>query len=249
MAIITRGSMDQFSVEPTYAGVTSLAGADQVDSFGALSEVTREAPAGLFRFAVSPENRGLAVASLRLDKEFRSYLARLLKQSSDIYFLAWCWDLSGSPASTYPGLAASPTSSLIPIGKGETREFIGSGAVLFPARPVTAGLALRIQIWESAHRARDFGRTLASVAAAIQQSKLNSLLTLIGTATGVATATVALVEQASLELAKTVGDILKASSDDHVDFYEGYFPASEPWLDGVDLCKGHASEIGLNRFR
>ncbi len=248
MALITDGSLTQFSVEPTDAALASLPEADQVDNFGVLAEVTREAPAEVFRFAVSPDARGLAVATLRLEKGFQSFLARFLHRTSNVYFLAWCWDLSGSAASLYPGPTADPTSVLIPIKGGEVREFIGEGAVLFPPRPVTAGLAMRMQIWESAQGTRQFGKTLSSVAQTIQQSKLNTLLTLIATATGVATATVALVEQAALELGKAIGDILQASSDDYVDFYEGYFPASQPWTTRQTSSRGHASEIVLNRF-
>jgi hypothetical protein len=248
VALITIGSLTQFSVEPTDAALASVPEADAVNNFGVLAEVTREAPAGVFRFAVSPEGRGLAVASLRLEKGFQNFLARLFHKTSDVYFLAWCWDMSGDPASLYPGAVADPASGLIPMKGGEIREFIGAGAVLFPARPVTAGLAMRMQIWESAQGSRQFGQTMSTVAQTIQQSKLNAALTLIATATGVATATVALVEQAALELGRVIGDILKASSDDYVDFYEGYFPASESWADGQTAYKGHASEIVLNRF-
>jgi hypothetical protein len=249
MAIITSGSLAQFSVEPTTAAYASVAAADQVDNFGVLAEVSREVPADTFRFAVSSESRGLGVAKLTLDKDFQSFLARLFHKTSDVYFLAWCWDLSGTPTSIYPGTAADPSSALIPMRGGEAREFIGAGAVLFPARPVTAGLAVRIQIWESAKGTRDFGQTLSTVADTIQKSKLNSMLTLIATATGVASATVALVEQAALELAKAIGSVLQASSDDYVDFYEGYFPASASWTDGDAPYQGRASEIVLNRFR
>lgn len=249
MAIITSGSLADFSVVPTSTALESLDTSDQIDNFGLLTEVTREIPAEQFRFAVSPEARGLALARLRLDKGFQSFLARMFRRTSDVYFLAWCWDLSGHPASMYPGNAADPLSALIPMRGGDLREFIGAGAVLFPARPVEAGLAVRLQIWESAKGVRDFGQTLSTVAGAIQNSKLNSLLTLISTAAGIAPATVALVEQASLELARVIGVVLQASSDDYVDFYEGYFPATAPWTDGEELYGGRSSEIVLNRFR
>ena len=248
MAIITTGSLLDFSVEPTNKAFESLDSADQVDNFAVLAEVAREVPADVFRFAASHEARGLAVARLRLDKGFQSFLARLLHKTSDVYFLAWCWDMRGMPASIYPGSAADASSALIPMRGGDVREFIGAGAVLFPPRPVMAGLAVRIQIWESAKGTRDFGQTLSTVADAIQKSKLNSVLTLIATATGVASATVALVEQAALELAKVVGSVLLASSDDYVDFYEGYFPAIAPWTEGEVAYSGRASEIVLNRF-
>ena len=248
MPIITTGSLADFSITPTDNAYKSMAAADEVDNFGVLAEVTRDAPADLFTFDVSAEPRGLGIASLRLEKGFQNFLARLLQQTSDIYFLAWCWDMSGTPATVYPGAAADPTSVLIPMKAGSIREFMGAGALLFPARPVTAGLAVRIQIWESAQGTRDFGKTLAAVADVIQKSKLNSLLTVIGLAAGVATATVAMVEQAALELGKVIGDVLQASSDDYVDFYEGYFPAAAPWNHGNVAYPGRSSEIKLNQF-
>ncbi|PXX06374.1 hypothetical protein [Mycolicibacterium moriokaense] len=248
MAIITSGSLADFSITPTDGAYKSMAAADEIDSFGVLAEVTRDAPADLFKFDVSAESRGLGLASLRLEKGFQNFLARLFNKTSDIYFLAWCWDMSGAPATVYPDAAAAPTSVLIPMEAGQVRQFMGAGVLLFPARPVTAGLAVRIQIWESAQGTRDFGKTLSAVADVIQKSKLNSLLTMIGMVTGVATATVALVEQAALELGKAVGDVLQASSDDYVDFYEGYFPAAEAWNHGDVAYPGRASEINLNRF-
>ena len=248
MPIITTGSLSDFSITPTAAAYESIAAADDVDTFGVLAEITRDAPANLFKFDVSAEHRGLAMASLRLDPGFQNFLARLFKKTSDIYFLAWCWDMSGEPATVYPGAAAAPTSVLIPMKAGSIREFIGAGALLFPARAVTAGLAVRVQIWESAQGTRDFGKTLSTVADAIQKSELNSLLTVIGTLTGVATATVALIEQAALELGKVIGNVLQASSDDYVDFYEGYFPAAAPWVHGNVSYSGTSSQITLNQF-
>lgn len=248
MAIITRGSLADFSIEPTKGASTSVAAADVVDNFGVLAEVTRDAPADVFQFEVSPEPRGLALARLRLDTGFQSFLARLFHKTSDVYFLAWCWDLSGAPASVYPGVSANPTSVLIPMRGGDVREFMGEGALLFPRRRVTAGLAVRIQIWESAEGIRNFGQTLSSVADVIQKSDLNSLLTVVGAAMGVATASVVLIEQAALELGKAVGDVLKETSDDYVDFYEGYFPSASAWPHSEIAYPGHASEIALKQF-
>jgi hypothetical protein len=248
MAIITRGSLAEFSITPTDRAYKSLPAADEVDNFGVLAEVAHEVPADVYEFDVSPESRGLALARLHLDKGFQNFLSRLFRTTSDVYFLAWCWDLSGAQTWVYPGGGADSASVLIPMKGGDVREFIGKGVLLFPARPVTAGLAVRIQIWESAKNTRDFGNTLSSVANVIQKSQLNSLLTLIGAVGGVATATVALVEQAALELAKAVGDVLKGSSDDYVDFYEGYFPSAEPWTHREVEYSGTASQITLSQF-
>ncbi|MFG2235095.1 hypothetical protein ACGFNX_34755 [Streptomyces sp. NPDC048723] len=128
------------------------------------------------------------------------------------------------------------------------REFIGEGSILFHSRPVTARLAVRIQVWESGQGIRDFGESLTTVSNTIQENNLNSMLTLIATAANVATATVALVERAALELGKAVGRALQAASDDYVDFYEGYYPASSSWSARQETYRGADSEITLSLF-
>jgi hypothetical protein len=248
MAIITQGSIYDFSVELVPSAEQTIAGLNQVDSFATLAQVSSAVPADAFQFMVSAEARGLALASIRLEPGFQSFLKRLFNKTSDIYFIAWCWDCSGQPVATYPGIGADPKSCLIPLHGGQLREFIGAGALLFPARAVKAGLAVRIQVWESKKGTRDFGKALAEVSEKVQQSKLNSLLTLIAGVTSVPTATIAMIEQAALELGKTIGIVLQAINDDYVDFYEGYFPASASWQVGEDSYKGTASEIALNLF-
>lgn len=48
--------------------------------------------------------------------------------------------------------------------------------------------------------------------------------------------------------AETVGKVLQASSDDYVDYYEGYFPARDPWTPPTQSWRGHSSEIELTRL-
>ena len=248
MAIITQGSISDFSVEMIPGRPAQIYGLEEVDTFGVLAEVSNTVTSDTFRYAVSAEARGLALSSIRLEREFQGFLKRLLKKTSDIYFVAWCWDLSGQPVATYPAAGAAAETCLIPLRGGQLREFIGAGTVLFDARPVTAGLGVRLQVWESKKSKRDFGKVLAEVSEKIQQSDLNSLLNLIGAVVSVPTATISVIEQAALELGKTVGTVLQALSDDYVDFYEGYFPASSPWKLGKDPYSGSASKIVLSLF-
>jgi hypothetical protein len=244
MALITSGSIRDFSVELQ----TPSAGAPEIENFAVLAEVSRGVPANTFAALVSPETRGLGLQSLRLDEGFQGFLTRLLGRDTDIYFLAWAWDLSGQPVAFYPGKVTDKTTCLIPLKGGQSREFIGQGVALFPPRRVAAGIALRIQIWESKKGIRDFGEAMDSVARNIQESKINSVLQLVAMGTGVTGATVTLVEEASLELAKIVGAVLKTVGDDYVDFYEGYFPASQSWSRSNMPYRGTASEIVLSRF-
>jgi hypothetical protein len=248
MALIQTGSFSDLSVVVRPEAAEALEGANEVDSFGVLAETSSAMPADSFDFAISHERRGLALQSLRLEKGFQSLIRRLFDATSDVYFLAWAWDFSGQQAVVYPGAATDTGAALIPMKGGELREFLGAGVALFPERLVTAGIALRIQVWQSKQDVREFGKTMTTVAEAIQQSQLNSLLTVLAVATGATTATISLVANASLELADVVGKILQASSDDYVDFYEGYFPASAPWTPETQSWQGHASEVSLRRL-
>ncbi|HKB50398.1 MAG TPA: hypothetical protein VKC63_03090 [Solirubrobacterales bacterium] len=252
MALIKSGEFAEFSLAPRVA----VAGVAQqgVDSFSTLSEATREAPFDNLGFAKTDEPRGLTLKKLHMGPKFQSFIARIFDLTSEVYFLAWAWDLSGakvqgeSPIYLYPGTVSPVDGTLIPMKGSEEREFLGSGVLLYPARRVTAGISLRLQLWESHSKERKFGETLQKVTSSIQKSQLNQVLTLVAGIGGVTTGTVALVEQAGLELVSVIGEVLKATSDDYVDYYEGYFPASVPWEPEEQSWSGHASEIVLSRI-
>ena len=53
---------------------------------------------------------------------------------------------------------------------------------------------------------------------------------------------------AACELEKAMGAILKANSDDYIDFYEGYYPVSDLWPSGDEKHTGCHSEITLTRL-
>jgi len=110
------------------------------------------------------------------------------------------------------------------------------------------GIALRMQIWASKQGTRDFGKTMETVATTVQQRQLNAVLTVLSVATRLTTATIDLAFKASLELGELIGKVLQASSDDYVDYYEGYFPAREPWSPAQQTWSGHASQITLSRL-
>ena len=245
MALIQAGNFHDLSVVARPEAAEEL---DQVDTFSVLSEVSREVPAESFDFLQSSRPRGLALHSLRLEKGFQGFIKRLFNATSEVYFLAWAWDFSGQPPVFYPGAVADSGTALIPMKGGELREFVGAGIVLFPARPVTAGLALRLQVWESEKGTRDFGKTMETVSRTIQESELNTVLTLLAVATGATTATIDLVWKASLELAGAIGKVLQATSDDYVDYYEGYFPAADDWVPEKQAYSGHTSAITLQRL-
>ena len=248
MAIIRAGSLDDFSAVVTARERAVLPVLCGLDRFSVLRETTRSVQPVPIEFERSDSRRGLALKSLKLTEGFEGFLQGLLNPTNEVYFLSWAWDLSGKPIVQYPGAGATAQDCIIPLGVGKVRELLGAGIVLFPARTITAGLAVRIQLWESDQGARDFGKAMSEVANTIKASDLSNLLELTSMATGVTGTTIALIAEASLELAKAIGKILQANSDDYVDFYEGYFPAADEWSKGHETYQGYASEITLTRL-
>lgn len=246
MAIIRRGDFGAFFVQPSAGTLRDQPETVDLDTLDVLSEVSSVVAGEPLEFGRSVQARGLALGQLTLNKGFQSFLTRLFRQTSKVYFLSWAWDLSGSGPFLYPGTVAP--ASLIPLRDEETREFIGQGAVLFPARTVTAGLAFRMQLWESNKGAREFGATMKEVSDAVTGSELSQLLAGVATLTGVPGATMTAIAMAAAELGGLIGGILARRGDDYADFFEGYFSASEEWLKGEERHKGHASEIVLVRM-
>jgi hypothetical protein len=245
MALIGRGALDDFSAVPRAAAIASRPGLAGLRRLGTLTEACRALPLLPLDFEPSRERRGLALAELQLRPGF---LGDLFGATSEVYFVAWAWDMSGAPPVDYPGAGASPDTCIVPLEAGGVRRFLGAGAVLFPARVVSAGLAVRIMLWESDAAMRSFGRAMVEVADAIQASELTRLLSMISPATGGTVAMVAAVATAATELSRVIGAILRANGDDYVDLYEGYYPVSEPWVPGEERHGGHDSEIVLRRF-
>jgi hypothetical protein len=243
MALLNVGSLADFSVTPIEATT------EPADSFAVLapraSDSKTERP---LKAVLSPEPRGLTLQSLTLDREFQSLLTRLLKKTSDVYFLAWAWDLSGEPPFLYPGAGAGPGTCIIPLRGDESREFLGDGTLLFPEQTVTGGIALRFQLWESKGKTRDFGEAMVEAAEIVRKSHLTELLAVLSAATGLTTAALAGVQAAAVELASLIGSLLAKRSDQNVDYYEGYFAASKPWTPATEARTGVASEIVLNRL-
>jgi hypothetical protein len=187
------------------------------------------------------------VNSIGLHRNFEGLLDNVFDGKMEVYFIGLAWDLSGEEPYLYPGKAIDVQSVRIPIKTNSNREFIGDGALLFPPRVVSSGLAVRIQVWESDEDVRKLGKTISSVSDAVSKSSLTQLLSLIALAGGPTTATLSLIKDASLELAGVIGTILQANSDDFVDFYEGFYSASDRW-GGSKKYEGFASDITLGQI-
>jgi hypothetical protein len=167
VALITSGSVEDFSVAPVGPSVQRLSREYYVNTAGAFQYLSDQFRADDYEFAVSKEPRGIALENLKLEKEAQKFFKRLFRRDSKVYFVAWGWDLGGTPAYTYPGVQAGAGDVLIPMRVGEVREFLGAGLPLFPTRIVTSGIQVRIQIWESRKGVRAFGSAMSEVGAAM----------------------------------------------------------------------------------
>jgi hypothetical protein len=248
MALIKAGSIDDFAVEVKQALMhRENLSWTKMNRISEIREVTRAIAPTAFEFATSEEGRGLGIKNFLLEKDFDGILGGLFDRKNEIYFVAWAWDLSGEPVYQYPGKDVGVEDVIIPMISGILREFVGEGINLFPKRPVKGGIGVRIQIWESDKKTRDFGEVLSQVSDSIKKSEMNNLLSLIAL-TGAPAATISTIAKASLELAGIIGTILKTNSNDYVDFFEGYYSADKKWNTGLDSYKGHASAISLEKF-
>ena len=249
MAVIKHGSFDNFSATVRAEERESRAALNELRTFSLLRETTRDIQPVPVEFGISNPPRGLALKSIKLTQGFEGFFQSLLNKENEVYFLSWAWDFSGNPPELYPGVGVKTENCIIPLKTDQEREFLGAGILLFPPKFITAGLAIRIHLWESNHKVRDLGKTIQEVVNVIKTSELNNHLSLISVATGLITGTtIDIIKNAAPKLAEAIDKILQANSDDYVDLYEGYYPAAVPWTTGDEIHRGHASEITLTRL-
>jgi hypothetical protein len=248
MALIEFGSIDSFSVSAKASAMKQKPYLKGIRSFSELREVSSGIPPDSFELITSTDQRGVGLKSIHLTKGFEGFLQKYLNKANEIYFFAWAWDLSGVPANLYPGSNIDSKEVFIKFKKGSIREFIGQGVNLFPKRNVKGGIAIRIQLWESDQKVRDFGKVMTDTAETISKSSLNHLLSTISLVTGVSGTTITLIKDASIQLANLIGTILRANGDDYVDFFEGYYSSAIEWTTGYEPYSGNSSILTLNKY-
>lgn len=248
MALIKVGSINNFAVSANVNAMKQKPFLKGIRSFSALNEVSRNIPPDSFELITSTDQRGIGLKSIQLTEGFEGFLQKFLNKKNEIYFFAWAWDLSGQPVNLYPGSNVNPQDVVIPIKAGKVREFIGQGINLFPKRYVNGGIVIRIQLWESDQKVRNFGKAMSDTADAISKSQLNQLLSAISLVTGVTGTTITLIKEAALQLANVIGIILRSNGDDYVDLFEGYYSSDQIWTTGNKPYPGNSSILTLNKY-
>lgn len=248
MALIKIGSINNFAVSANETAIRHKPYLKRIRNFSALNEVSRDIAPNTFDIVTSTDQRGIGLKSITLKNGFEGFLQKFLNPTNEIYFVSWVWDLSGQPIIQYPGSKINARDVIIPIKIGAIREFIGQGINLFPKRQVKGGIAIRIQLWESDEKERNFGKAMIDTADAIKKSELNNLLSLVSLTTGVTEASITLIKESSIGLAKIIGTILQSNGNDYVDFFEGYYSADQNWIAGDETYEGNASILTFKKY-
>lgn len=254
MAIIQHGSFGDIPVsfkEDAIAKMANAASLRRLDKVSLVQQASRSIQPETLAIPQSSNERGLALKSITLKKDFEGFIDKLFKEfnarfENDIYFVAWVWDLSGEPPVLYPSPDSTgnfdPQKCIFSVNVSEERTFGGVGINLLDQRKIVGGINVRMQIWESDRKTSDFGKAMTEVANTVRNSELSNLLKVISLTAGLVTggvtiATTNLIAQGSADLASAVGRILQAKSDDYVDFFEGYYPINYDWKPGKELTE------------
>jgi len=240
MAVIQHGTMDDFSI--SVGRQLEIKGEPSVLALGDAEAKSIH----ISDFSDSAERRGITLSALSMNEQFPGFIDRIFNLESKFYFLCWTWDMKS--IHLYPGEITTPDTCLIPLRPSNSeRRFIGDGVVLFPPRTVRGGIAVRVQIWESKQDVREFGALMQRIAALVSSSELNDVITGLGSAAaGGAIAGAMLAQRAAVKLTKAIGAELENSSDELVDYFEGYFSAKSVWQVGNQTYEGVGSSIELN---
>lgn len=257
MAIIQQGSFDDTPV--TFEGNALTKSVQKLNKISLVKQAARSVQDKPLVIHRSNDKRGIALKSITLEKDFEGFIEKLFNPIDDLnrnhlYFVAWVWDLSGKPPVLYPSPDQEgkfdPQQCIFSINPGRPRFFGGAGINLFDKQKIVGGINIRMQIWESDAKTIDFGKTMTEVANTVKNSQLSNLLNLISLASGgITVATTNLIAQASAELSSYVGKVLQATSDDYVDFFEGYYPLSYSWETGEEIIEeGYASKLRFTKL-
>ena len=174
---------------------------------------------------VSGEAWSLYLARFRLLRSFDAGIFRKNPKNS-VFFTGVAWDRAGAAEVCPEGiLKGQPIIHNAYVD--EDLWFHGSGLPLWASRPVTQRLDIVFYAFDSDEDLRKGGATAQKIVKAIQGSKLVSLVTAAGVATGVPGATAAVVSEAALELAGILADLAAVNEDDRITVFQTSFGTEE----------------------
>jgi len=210
-------------IKPTHKSKVKFSSTLSMD---ALAELSFNIEIPSMDLAKSKGKWGLYLKSLTLHASFEGFIVNLFNPDNEIYFTSIAWDYSGNSPFVYPPKGMKGSDFSIPMKAKTTRQFIGDGVMIWPAKTVVGGLNVAILIYECDDDVRATGEKLVGIHDTVGSSKLTSLIAAISAnptlATGIA------IGEAVNELMSVIGNIMKRDGDDYVDFFEGSYGTDKP---------------------
>jgi hypothetical protein len=238
MPLISRGSLDGFTAVASDSRTLDQ-GLTGPHAFSVFREVARELQPVPLTFSQSGSPIQLHITGVRLNPGSRVMLRHVADADRPVYLLVWWWDLAGGGPVVVP-LLPNAADWVLTLG-GDGRHLARPLTVVEPGREIVGGLAVRVILWQS-EPGTDAGRVTAEVAEAMRHSMLAGMLGILASASGTDMATVIAIRQAAAALGPEIAPVLRALCPDYIDFFEGFYPATDPVQDGESYV-GYQSEI------
>lgn len=190
-------------------------------SLGAAKDLRAEINVKGMELVRSKEAWALYLKRLTLRRGFEGFLSGLFNKTNEIYFVAFAWDYSGRKPKVFPYTTLEPSEYVLKMKKGQTREFVGDGVALWPARRVSGALNLILMVYESDREVQRSGEVLQTIHETVDKSTLTDLVSAIAANPAIATARA--ISGAVKDLVETVGKIMKKNKNDVVELFEGSY--------------------------
>jgi hypothetical protein len=221
LAIIKVGNFEDVGVKPkALAGGSSLR-LPRSMSLAASRQLSDEIEVKGMDLVRSKEPWALYLKRLTLHRGFEGFLSAVFNRTNEIYFVAFAWDYSGRKPKVFPYTTLEPAEYVLKMRKGQTRDFVGDGVALWPARRVSGALNVIIMVYESDREIQRSGEVIESIHTAVDKSTLTNLVTAIAANPAIATARA--ISAAVKDLIDSVGKIMKKNKNDVVELFEGSY--------------------------
>lgn len=221
MAIIKIGNFDDIGVKAGLRSGRRSLRLPRSMSLAASRQLAEDLEVRGMELVRSKTPWALYLKRLTLRKGFEGFLSGLLDKTNEIYFVAFAWDYSGRRPKVFPYTTLEPSEYLLKMKKGQTRDFMGDGVALWPARRVSGALNVIIMVYESDREVQRSGEVMETIHATVDKSTLTDLITAIAANPAVATARA--ISGAVKDLVETVGKIMKKNKNDVVELFEGSY--------------------------
>jgi hypothetical protein len=221
VAIIKVGNFEEIGVKARARAGGKSVRLPRSMSLAASRQLSDELEVKGMELVRSKEPWALYLKRLTLHRGFEGFLSGLFNRTNEIYFVAFAWDYSGRKPKVFPYTTLEPAEYVLKMRKGQTREFVGDGVALWPARRVSGALNVIIMVYESDREIQRSGEVIETIHEAVDKSTLTDLVSAVAADPTIATARA--ISGAVKDLIETVGRIMRKNKNDVVELFEGSY--------------------------